>query len=54
MTVRQRVWLRLGSDLKPRHLSDMCNTVTLEQLPAVFETILKARARGRTVVKLAG
>jgi len=54
MTVRQRVWQRLASDLKPRHLSDMCNTVKLEQLPAVFDTILKGRARGRTVVKLAG
>jgi len=54
MAVRQRVWQRLASDLKPRHLNDMCNTVALEQLPAVFETILKAQARGRTVVKLAG
>jgi putative YhdH/YhfP family quinone oxidoreductase len=54
MAVRQRVWQRLATDLKPRHLSDMCNTVTLEQLPAVFEQILKAQARGRTVVKLAG
>jgi len=54
MAVRQRVWQRLASDLKPRHLSDMCNIVTLGQLPAVFEKILKAQARGRTVVKLAG
>jgi acrylyl-CoA reductase (NADPH) len=54
MAMRRRVWQRLASDLKPRHLSDMCNTVTLEELPAVFEKILKAQARGRTVVKLAG
>jgi putative YhdH/YhfP family quinone oxidoreductase len=54
MAVRQRVWRRLASDLKPRHLNDMCTTVTLEQLPVVFERILKAQARGRTVVKLAG
>jgi acrylyl-CoA reductase (NADPH) len=51
MVLRQKVWRRLASDLKPRHLTDMCNTVTLEQLPAVFEKILKAQARGRTVVK---
>jgi putative YhdH/YhfP family quinone oxidoreductase len=51
MVLRQKVWERLASDLKPRHLADMCNTVTLEQLPAVFEKILKAQARGRTVVK---
>ncbi len=54
MTARQKVWQRLASDLKPRHLTDMCTTVALEQLPAVFEKILKAQARGRTVVKLAG
>jgi putative YhdH/YhfP family quinone oxidoreductase len=51
MVLRQKVWERLASDLKPRHLADMCDTVTLEQLPAVFEKILKAQARGRTVVK---
>ena len=54
MALRRTVWQRLASDLKPRHLNDMCTTVTLEQLPVVFETILKAQARGRTVVKLAG
>jgi len=52
MNVRQRVWQRLASDLKPRHLSDMCTSVKLEQLPAVFDKILNAQVRGRTVVKL--
>ena len=54
MSLRQKVWQRLASDLKPRHLADMCNTVTLDQLPAVFDRLLKGQARGRTVVKLAG
>ena len=53
MALRQKVWQRLASDLKPRHLDDMCTTVALEQLPGVFDKILKAQARGRTVVKLA-
>jgi putative YhdH/YhfP family quinone oxidoreductase len=53
MALRQKVWQRLASDLKPRHLDDMCTTVSLEQLPGVFDKILKAQARGRTVVKLA-
>ena len=52
MGPRQKVWQRLASDLKPRHLADMCNTVTLDGLPAVFDRILKGQARGRTVVKL--
>jgi acrylyl-CoA reductase (NADPH) len=54
MPLRQKVWQRLASDLKPRHLGDMAVTVTLEELPGVFDRILKAQARGRTVVKLAG
>jgi len=52
MGPRQKVWQRLASDLKPRHLADMCTTVTLDELPAVFDRILKGQARGRTVVKL--
>ena len=54
MALRRRVWERLGSDLKPRHLTDMVTTVTLADLPGVFDKILKAQMRGRTVVKLAG
>jgi putative YhdH/YhfP family quinone oxidoreductase len=54
MDLRRKVWRRLGSDLKPRHLDEICATVTMDQLPGVFEKILKAQARGRTVVKIAG
>ena len=54
MSVRQKVWQRLASDLKPRHLADICNTVTLDELPGVFDRLLKGQARGRTVVKLSG
>jgi len=52
MSLREKVWQRLASDLKPRHLAEMCNTVTLDELPAVFDRLLKGQARGRTVVKL--
>jgi len=54
MAIRKKVWQRLATDLKPRHLQDMTTTVTLGQLPAVFEKILKAQIRGRTVVKIGG
>ena len=54
MSLRQKVWQRLASDLKPVHLADICNTVTLDELPAVFDRLLKGQARGRTVVKLGG
>lgn len=52
MALRQQVWERLATDLKPKHLKAMVTTVTLEELPAVFERILKAQVRGRTVVQV--
>jgi putative YhdH/YhfP family quinone oxidoreductase len=54
MAIRKKVWQRLATDLKPRHLQDLTSTVTLGQLPAVFERILTAQIRGRTVVKIGG
>jgi putative YhdH/YhfP family quinone oxidoreductase len=53
MALRQKVWGRLAADLKPRHIQAMTTTVTLEELPPIFERIVDARAKGRTVVKLA-
>ena len=54
MPLRQKVWERLASDLKPRHLRDMTATVSMQELPPVFERLMQAQAKGRTVVKLAG
>ena len=55
MPLRQEVWQRLASDLKPRHLTDMVHDRDAGAIcPAVFDKILKAQMRGRTVVKLAG
>jgi putative YhdH/YhfP family quinone oxidoreductase len=52
MPLRRKVWERLATDLKPRHLNDIAFTITLEELPAHFERMLKAQVRGRAVVKL--
>lgn len=52
MAVRNQVWQRLATDLKPRHLQSMVTTVELEGLTPVFERILKSQIRGRTVVKV--
>jgi alcohol dehydrogenase len=50
---RQRVWDRLASDLKPRHLRKVARTIDLDALPAAFDDYLGGRVKGRTVVKLA-
>lgn len=52
--LRLRVWQRLASDLKPRHLdSIVTRTVSLDQLPTAFDDYLKASVIGRTVVRIA-
>ena len=52
MHLRRKVWERLASDLKPRHLATMTRTVPLESLRPVFEALMAAQAKGRTVVKI--
>jgi acrylyl-CoA reductase (NADPH) len=52
MPVREKVWKRLASDLKPRHLDRIATTVDFDELPAVFERVMKREIRGRTVVKI--
>jgi putative YhdH/YhfP family quinone oxidoreductase len=54
MDIRRRVWERLATDLKPRHLKDIVHTVTLDQLPAVFDSMLRQETRGRIVVAIGG
>jgi len=52
MSVRRKVWERLAGDLRPRHLTAMTRTVTLEQLPPVFDALMQGQGRGRTVVRI--
>jgi len=52
MGLREKVWRRLGADLKPRRLQSIATTVNLADLPGVFEKVMKAQVRGRTVVKI--
>lgn len=52
MPLREKVWRRLGSDLKPRQLKTIATTVNFADLPGVFDKVMKAQMRGRTVVKI--
>jgi NADPH2:quinone reductase len=51
MDTRREVWERLATDMKPP-LAGMAQTITLDDLPAAFETLLAAKARGRFVVRI--
>lgn len=51
--LRRRIWARLGTDLRPRRLDAMhARTVTLEELPAVFDDLLGRRLTGRVLVTM--
>jgi len=52
MPLRRKVWGRLASDLKPRHLADIAHSISLDDLPGYFERMLKGQIKGRAVVKL--
>jgi alcohol dehydrogenase len=53
MPVRQHLWQRLATDLRPRHLADVARTVPLADLPAEIDRMLAGRAFGRVVVPIA-
>lgn len=53
MHVRQDLWNRMATDLKPSTLFETVNKeITLEELPETLPTILKGQARGRIIVKI--
>jgi NADPH:quinone reductase-like Zn-dependent oxidoreductase len=50
--VRDTVWRRLATDLKPPLLKEMAQTVPFSKLPAVFDDFINARVKRRVVVDL--
>jgi putative YhdH/YhfP family quinone oxidoreductase len=50
--VRDLVWRRLASDLKPPLLKEMCRTIPFRELPGVFDDFINARVNRRIVVDL--
>ncbi len=52
-TLRERLWQRMATDMKPRHLDLIrSRVVELTQLPDVFAGYLQGNVRGRTVVHI--
>jgi acrylyl-CoA reductase (NADPH) len=49
MPVREHLWRRLATDLRPRHLADVARVVPLDALPAEIDRMLAGRAFGRVV-----
>ena len=51
--LRSEIWVRLATDLRPRHL-DITTTreVTLEELPPCFDAYIAGQVTGRTIVRI--
>jgi putative YhdH/YhfP family quinone oxidoreductase len=50
LDMKLRIWRRLASDLKPRHLDRIARRIAFDALPQAFDGLLAARVRGRQVV----
>lgn len=52
MPLRQKVWGRLATDLKPSRLDTIAHTIGLDDVPEYCARMLKGQIRGRAVVAL--
>jgi len=50
--IRDRVWARMASDLKPPLLKEMARTLPFAELPGVFDDFINAKINRRIVVDL--
>jgi len=53
MPLRQEVWRRLATDMRPAHLKEITRTVPFDQLPGVFDAFMQSKMTGRIVVDMA-
>ena len=54
MALRTRIWARLATDLRPRHLDRIATPIGLDDLPGACERLMAGEARGRFVVRMTG
>ena len=49
-----RLWSRLASDLRPRHVQAIARVHAFDDLPDAIEQVIQGRGRGRAVIRLPG
>jgi acrylyl-CoA reductase (NADPH) len=52
MITREEIWLRCGTDLKPRELDSIANEIGLDGLEAALTSVRAGNTRGRALVNL--
>jgi acrylyl-CoA reductase (NADPH) len=53
MPLRDKIWQRLSTDLRPDFLEQVARPISFHQLPEAFQKMLQGQSRGRVVVKIA-
>jgi acrylyl-CoA reductase (NADPH) len=51
--IRETIWRRLATDLKPPLLKEMARTIRFAELPSVFDDFMNAKVSRRVVVDIA-
>ena len=52
MALRQEIWQKLATEYKPEDLESLADEMTLEEVPAQLEIILKGGNIGKSLVRL--
>jgi NADPH:quinone reductase-like Zn-dependent oxidoreductase len=53
LPMRQKIWRRIASDLKPRYLDRIVSAeISFDALPGAFQAYLDGHVRGRQVVRI--
>jgi acrylyl-CoA reductase (NADPH) len=52
MEGRERLWERLATDMRPRHLDEISREIPFSELPEAFEQFMNGAVRGRIVVRI--
>lgn len=47
---RKRIWERLATDLKPRHIGDIAKEINFDQLPVLMQSMLNGKTHGRHII----
>ncbi|MEO7939024.1 MAG: zinc-binding dehydrogenase, partial [Burkholderiaceae bacterium] len=50
--LREHLWQRLASDLRPRHLDRIAQVKPFKALPDVIKDVVEGRNRGRAVIAI--
>ena len=50
--LRNHLWQRLGSDLRPRHLAQIAQVHPFDELPSMIDAAVHGRIKGRTVIAI--